>query len=271
MKRYVHMFGIVALALALAGVPFAVLAEEGRAEATVKVSVDGAQGVGASAATSASVRGDEDEDEDEDGASATSTGTVRSDDDSDDEDSDRDEWEIGIKIENVNPAISLAELKQRIEERKQELEDEAASTTDKKRDVLENANPVRIAVHTLLASRALLGGIGEQVSDVARQMNGSLATTTSIELKLKARGFLTRFLFGGDKDAAERLQEQIDRNQERIDALKSLLVQANVSAELKATLEAQVAVLEDAQVRLTALAGKEEGAWGLFSWRFSRD
>lgn len=283
MNKYVHTFGTAALALAMVGAPFVALAEGTRGEVEVKVSVDEAENTGARGSVSASNRESVDDvrTEVDDDATVSATGTprvvggvsasVKDDDDDNEDDDDGDEWEVGIKIENERPAISLADLKLRIETRKQELEDEVASTTSKKRDVLENANPVRIAVHTLLASRALLGGIGEQVSEVARQMNGSLATTTNIELKLKARGFLTRFLFGGDKDAAERLQEQLDRNQDRIDALKSLLAQANVSVELKTTLEAQLAVLEAAHIRLEALADKEDGAWGLFSWRFSRD
>ncbi|MHB8860741.1 MAG: hypothetical protein ACYC48_03335, partial [Minisyncoccota bacterium] len=63
----------------------------------------------------------------------------------------------------TTPAFSLEQLKQSIEARKQELDQEEASSSPETQDIMKNANQVRLAVHSLLASKDLLGGIGTQV------------------------------------------------------------------------------------------------------------
>ena len=177
----------------------------------------------------------------------------------------------GIHIDmedDSSPATSLEDLKQKIEVRKHQLEQEVASTTVADQNIVENANPVRLAVHTLLASKELIGGIGPQVSEIAKQVNDSVATTTNAEAKIQSRGFLTRLLFGGDSAAADVIAQQVAQNQQRIDSLNALLGQANVSADIQVVLKAQIAALQDAQTRLQDLAQSEQKAWGLFSWRF---
>lgn len=170
--------------------------------------------------------------------------------------------------DDADTAVSLKDLKQKIEARKQELEQEVASTTDNERDIVENANPVRLAVHSLLASKDLLGGIGSQVSAIAKAMNDSVATTTLAEEKIQSRGFFTRLLFGGDRSAADTISETVAQNHSRIDNLTNLLGQANVSADIRSTLEAHMTALEDAQTRLQNLAQSQKRLWGIFSWRF---
>ncbi len=182
---------------------------------------------------------------------------------------DQNKQEIDLELEDdSNPATSLEDLQQKIEVRKHQLEQEVASTTEADKNIVENANQVRLAVHTLLASRDLIGGIGSQVSEIAKQVNDSVATTTNAEAQIQSRGFLARFLFGGDSAAADVISQQVAQNQQRIDDLTKLLGEANVSADIQVVLKAQIAALQDAQARLQALAEKEQKMWGLFSWRF---
>lgn len=166
-------------------------------------------------------------------------------------------------------ARSLEHLKQMIQERRAMLDDEAASTTPEVRRLFNGAKSMSVAVHALLASRDLLGGgIGAQVSDIARRVDDSAATTTNAEAKIHSRGFLTKILFGGDKTAAEIISQEVVQNQERIDALTVLLGQANVPTDIQAELTAQIAALQEAQERLESVAQGEKKAWGIFSWRF---
>jgi hypothetical protein len=182
---------------------------------------------------------------------------------------EENEQEIDLELEDdEDVAFSLDDLKQKIENRKHELEDEEASTTPKFKEVMKNANEVRLAVHSLLASKELLGGIGFQVSEIAKEMNDSVATTTNVEAKIQSRGFLMRLLFGGDRVAAEVITEAVAQNQQRIDDLNKLLGEANVSAGIQVVLKAQIAAIQDAQARLQDLAQKEQKMWGFFSWRF---
>lgn len=167
-------------------------------------------------------------------------------------------------------ALSFEQLKRLIEQRKEELDQEEASSSPETQDLMKNVNPVRLAVHSLLASRDLLDarGIGERVSEVAREMNRSIASTTAAEAQIKSRGFFTRFFFGGDTTSAEVIAQEAAQNQQRIDELTALLGQASTTAAVKATLSEQITALKDAQTRLQTLADKEKSAWGLFSWRF---
>ncbi len=170
--------------------------------------------------------------------------------------------------DTVKTVFSPEGLKRSIEQRKQELEQEVASTTSQVQDVLENVSLMRLAVHALLASKDLLGGIGRQVSQIAQQMNDSVATTTSAEAKIQSRGFLTRLLFGGDSVAADAISQAVTKNQENVQKVAELLDQADISADIQTTLLAQMAALKAEQERLQGLAKKEKSRWGIFSWRF---
>lgn len=165
-------------------------------------------------------------------------------------------------------AFSLDQLKQTMRERKQELDDDEASTTPKFKQVIKNANDVRLAVHTLLASKELLGGIGPQVSEIAKRMNDSLATTTNAEAKIESRGFFTKLFFGGDKKSADTINQQAIRNQENIVKLTDLLNQASTTDEVKAELTTQIVAMQAQLTRLQDVASSQAKLWGFFSWRF---
>ena len=188
---------------------------------------------------------------------------------------------VGVRVTNVRvnaieregmssttPARLFEQFKQSIELRKQELDQEEASTTIADREVVKNSNPVRLAVHALLSSRSLIGGIGPEVSQIAKEVNDSVATTTVAETKIQSRGFLTRILFGGDSTSADVISRSVARNHVNIVKLTDLLNQASTTADVKVALETQITALADAQARLQALAEKEQKQWGFFSWRF---
>jgi len=259
MNKHIYAVGSFALALALGGMPAIALAEENAvgvsAAVTVKADVD------------AEVKGDVDTD-----VRTTATVDAQTNVAENTSPQARERAQMFLMLgasEDASAAFSLADLRQRIETRKQELAEEEASTTPRFRNAMRNANEVRLAVHALLVSRGMLGGgIGAQVSAIATAMNDSVATTTNAEARIQSRGFFSRFLFGGDRESADVIANAVARNQERVQALTGLLAEASVSAEVKAELEARIAALLAAQVRLEALAESEQKAWGLFSWRF---
>src|SRR3989344_1179675 len=101
-------------------------------------------------------------------------------------------------------------------------------------------------------------------------MNDSVATTTRAEVKIQSRGFLARVFFGGDREAAEILDKETERNQESIEALTRLLEEGGLSAGNRTALSAQITALEEAQAGLRALAARQRKRWGLFSSSRSR-
>lgn len=243
-------FGVGALAVVMSGLPLVVSAED-RGERDARVSA-----------------GTEQRQIDERGRP---TDRVEMRDSERDESEDmeiEDRGRIHLDLEDEDAAFSFDDLKQKIEKRKHELEQEVASSSPEHKNIVENANEVRLAVHSLLSSKELLGGIGQQVSEVAKQMNDSVATTTDVEAKIQSRSFLTRLFFGGDKTSAEVIAQEAAQNQKRIAVLTELLGQATISADMQAVLKEQISALQVAQTHLQDLADKEKSAWGLFSWRF---
>lgn len=269
MKKYIYAAGVAALTLAVSGLPAMAFAEngglEGQVNAAAQVGVQ-VQERDSSVRTDGEVRSDVQGNEDQSDVASSSD---RGDKNSQIDENQNDDEEISLDLEDdSHPAVSLEDLKQKIEDRKHELEQEVASTSPDHQDIVENANQMRLAVRALLASKDLVGGIGDQVSELAKQMNESVATTTEAEAKVQARGFLVRLFFGGDSAAAEVIAQQVAQNQARIDELTKLLNGANVSADIQVVLKAQIAAIQDAQARLQDLAQKEQKSWGLFSWRF---
>ena len=276
MKKHLYTAGAIALALAMSGMPAAAFAENGgdgqgdglaQVSATAQVTATG-ESAREQQKQNAEVSREQQKqqlEQEKQQLEASST----NDQEGGDQTVEEDQEGIHIDMEDdSSPATSLEDLQQKIEVRKHQLEQEVASSSPSDQNIVENANPVRLAVHTLLASKELIGGIGPQVSEIAKQMNDSVATTTNAEAQIQSRGFITRLLFGGDSAAADVIAQQVAQNQQRIDSLNALLGQANVPADIQTVLKAQIAALQDAQTRLQDLAQSEQKAWGLFSWRF---
>ncbi len=177
---------------------------------------------------------------------------------------------IEMEIEGTTtPAHSLVELRRAIRARQVKLQARIASTSPRFQKILEGVAPMRVAVHALLASRDLLGkDIGQKVSDIARQVDGSVATTTNVEAQIQSRGFWKNLFFGGDTKAADVIKQQVEQNQARIQSLTKLVSEASTTGDVKKALGDQVQAMKDEQVRLQKVAQRQAGLWGIFSWRF---
>ncbi|MFZ2500421.1 MAG: hypothetical protein WAW90_00325 [Minisyncoccia bacterium] len=265
MKQYLYKAGAVVLALAMSGVPAIVAAESNQGDGSIAQTQESIREQQKQSAEVSREQGKQDAEvsrEQQKQLLETSSSTrpqIKG--------GDVDKQEIGLE-DDTDVAFSFGDLKQKIEKRMRELNNEEASSTPDRKDIMKNANEVRLAVHSLLASKDLLGGIGQQVSEIAREINHSVATTTDAEVKIHSRGFFTHLFFGGDKTSAEVITKEAEQNQVRIDSLTALLAQANVPADIQAILSAQITALKDAQARLQEVAQAEQKAWGLFSWRF---
>ncbi|WP_292365163.1 MULTISPECIES: hypothetical protein [unclassified Methanoculleus] len=128
-------------------------------------------------------------------------------------------------------------------------------------------NQVRLAVHALLGAENRTGGIGENVSAIAREINNSVRKTFEAEEQIRARHGFMRFLFGGDAQAARLIEEEAQRNQERATELRRLIENCTCDDETRTMLQEQVRTIEQEQDRLRTLANEEMQVRGLFSWR----
>lgn len=127
-------------------------------------------------------------------------------------------------------------------------------------------NQVRLAVHALLGAENRTGGIGENVSAIAREINNSVRKTFEAEEQIRTRHGFIRFLFGGDTEAARLIEEEAQRNQERATELRRLIGNCTCDNETRTMLQEQVRTIEQEQDRLRTLASEEMQVRGLFSW-----
>lgn len=176
---------------------------------------------------------------------------------------------VRIDFENVIvPAGNAQQLRVAIQNREQELGKEATNTPEQYREILQNQNRTRLAIHAINASEDLLGAVGPQTMQITQQINNSVQTSLNAEAEIRERGIWKHVFFGGDRANALILGQEQEENRLRIEEIKRLINDANINSEIRATLMEQVRIMEEEQKRLSQLAEKESGQWGIFSWRF---
>jgi len=165
-----------------------------------------------------------------------------------------------VKVQNST------QLKATVEAKKQELVQETEKIKGTAQKVYQNQNVVREAVHSLIAAEDLIGGIGQQVSAIAREVNNSVDKTIQAEEKIQKRNILAKLFVGGDKTAAQDLDQEVNQNKERIQTLNQLMESCNCQSETKQVLQEQIQNMEQEQNRLEELANKEKNSNGVFGW-----
>lgn len=166
----------------------------------------------------------------------------------------------------VVKAGNAEQLKEMVQTETQKLEQEAGSIKDATtQKVYRNQNTVREAVQSLLAAEDIVGGIGQQVSQIAKDFNNSVSKTIKAEEQIQNRSALTKLFLGGDKTAAAELEQEVNQNRERIQSLNQLMEQCDCDSETKAVLQEQIQNMEQEQNRLKTLA-EEQQSNGLFGW-----
>lgn len=158
------------------------------------------------------------------------------------------------------------ELQLRIEQKQQQLDGELANMTGAEQTVYRNQNAVRIAVHTFLALGEVDGGIGQNVSAIARDYNNSIQASIRAEERIESRSGFVRFFAGGDDEAAAELERLRLENQERIQELNRLIGECDCDEETQALLQEQLRNMEEEQIRLQQLAARENADKGILGW-----
>jgi len=179
-----------------------------------------------------------------------------------------------VQQEEVLKVKNIAELKEAISQKRQELKQELSEKTEKEQKVYQNQNQVREAVHALLSAEGLAGGIGQQVSAIAREFNNSVEKTIQAEKKIQERGWLKRLLSGGDKASAEEIDKEVKMTQGKVQQLLSLKETCQCSDEVKNIIQEQIQNIEKEQTRLQEIAKSEnsaKGIWGWFKGLFSKE
>lgn len=130
-----------------------------------------------------------------------------------------------------------------------------------------NPNLVRDSVHALLAMENRTGGIGPQVSAIAREFNNSANASQQYEDRIQNRDALSRFFFGSDRQAATGLANLTAQNQARISEIENLMKTTTLDADTRAQMEEQIQVLQQKVTfdqQLAAQAEQDRGIFGRF-------
>jgi hypothetical protein len=138
------------------------------------------------------------------------------------------------------------------------------SLTDRER--VKNENEVRLAVHTLLEMEGLTGGIGRNVSEIAREFNNSASSQKTFEDRIQNRNTIIRLFFGGDRDAARELANLTVQNRLRITELGQLMNSTTLDSAIREMMEEQVKVMEKEQERVEQVSKHEQEDRGFFGW-----
>jgi len=165
-------------------------------------------------------------------------------------------------------AGQINEVKQAIQQRQQEMNQEMQSMGKTEQKVYQNQNQVRLAVHSLLEMKDMIGGIGPKVSQIAQEFDNSIQATIRAEEKIQTRNRVVRFFAGGDQGLAELMEQEVNINRERIQQLNQLREQCDCDEQVKAMLQEQIQNMEQEQNRLQQLAQNEKQYGGLFGWLF---
>lgn len=162
-----------------------------------------------------------------------------------------------------------------VQQRQQEMNQEMQGMSKGEQKTYQNQNKVRLTVHTLLAMEnltggILTGGIGKNVSAIAREFNNSIQATINVENKLQTRSGLVRFFAGGDEKAAKEIEQQVIQNRLMIQQLIQNMNNCDCDEQVKTMLQEQIQIMEQEQTRLQQLAQKEKSSKGLLGWIWKR-
>ena len=172
--------------------------------------------------------------------------------------------ETEVNDSNHTSGRTIAEVRENRHKSLENLNATLRNVSSGERDRIKNENEVRIAVTTLLDVEDLSGGIGRNVSAIARDFNNSASSVRKIEDRIQSRSSFVRLFFGGDREAARELANQTAQNDARIVELRQLITNASLNSEVRATIEDQVRIIQLEQERLQQLSTREQEDRGLF-------
>ena len=136
-------------------------------------------------------------------------------------------------------ARNISELRNSKRLQLEELNKSLQNESPERRGWVKNQNEVRIAVHALLSMENRTGGIGQNISAIAREFNNSVNMSEKLEQKIQDRSGIMRLFLGGERDAAGQLANITSQNQARIQKIQQLITTANLDPDVRAFLEEQ--------------------------------
>lgn len=142
----------------------------------------------------------------------------------------------------------------------------AKTQNEKQVNGAEHRSAIAIFVQELLnVAGKEQGEIGQQIRTIAQQQNQSVTTTIDVIEKVQTRSKIKTFLIGTNYKNIGQLRSETVKTSNQIDQLKRLL-DKTTSEENKATLQGQVQILEQEQLKIENFLKINEAKFSLFGW-----
>ncbi len=109
------------------------------------------------------------------------------------------------------------------------------------------------------------GGIGAEVRIIAKEQSDSQEKVSTALEEIKSKGTVSSFLFGADYKNIGVLRSEMVTTSNQIARLQAL-VEKTTDVTDKATLEVQIKLLQDEQVKIQAFINLYENNFSLFGW-----
>lgn len=129
----------------------------------------------------------------------------------------------------------------------------------------EHMSVVAQRVEELLTSRTAKGGIGPQISEFAKQQKQSQEKVDEAIETVESRSGFAKLLLGPNFKALDKIEEQVEQNQQRIEVLQQLEAQVTNQADKTKLQETVQAVLQQ-NTALQELVNAEARVRSVFGW-----
>lgn len=130
-----------------------------------------------------------------------------------------------------------------------------------------NQNRTRGSIQNILTTTEYLNSeTGEEIAEITEEISSAIEQIYIAEDKIANRGRIIRFLAGGDKASAEKIKNLSQSNEQKLFQLQNTINNCDCDLGAKETLQAQVQLIEQDQIRLQEIAREELNSNGIFGW-----
>jgi len=149
----------------------------------------------------------------------------------------------------------------------QESKETTKSASPRSETARENMSIVSQKVEELLTTRKEKGGIGEQVSQIAKEQKQAQDQIQTELGKVDSRKGLLKLLIGPNYQALKNMQKQMEQNQLRIQQLEQLQTQLTNQGDITVVQET-IQVLTEQNTALQDRVTLEKQSGSLLGWLF---
>ncbi|HOX90996.1 MAG TPA: hypothetical protein PLG45_00835 [Candidatus Paceibacterota bacterium] len=132
---------------------------------------------------------------------------------------------------------------------------------------LQRRSQVANQVHQLLDLSNRMGGIGEQVREIAQSQYVDIEKIEESVSNLQERSRFARFFIGPKTDKVEEAKSLLTENKERLETLKELKTEIKDAEDIE-VYEKAVSDFESYITEIEEMVTKEEKGFSLFGWLF---